>query len=328
MCVALPAHYIIFALLEIVTMPRLRLRLPLALALAAALALSPGLAIARVGGGASMGSRGGMTFSAPRSTNTAPSAAPMQRSFTAPTTTPGLGSPGYASPGYGGYGGGRGAFTSGLLGGLVGAGLGGMLFGRGMFGGIDGGGSIIGLLIQLALIFFIGRWLFRLVFARQALAGGGGMPGGARPALFGGTGARPAPPPINILPADYQAFEQLLKAMQAAWSSEDLNGLRAIATPEMAGYFAEQMAALRSRGLQNRVSDVRLDQGDLSQAWSEGNREYATVAMRFSMIDVTRDQQGQVVDGSPNERQVVTEVWTFLRSPGGRWILSAIQQAR
>ena len=76
------------------------------------------------------------------------------------------------------------------------------------------------------------------------------------------------------------------------------------------------------------VSDVRLEQGDLSEAWSERGREYATVAMRFSMTDVTRDGGGRVVDGSPNERVTATEIWTFLRAPGGRWILSAIQQAR
>ncbi len=307
-------------------MSRFRL-LPVAAILAVMIALAPGLALARVGGGASMGSRGGFTYSAPPATNTAPySAAPMQRSFT-PQSQPslGMGTPGM-TPGYGG----RSGFTSGLLGGLLGAGIGGMLFGRGMFGGIDGGGSIIGLLIQLALIFFIGRWLLRMVLARQPLfAGfGGGVAGGApRTGMFSGSAGR-TPPPITISPADYQAFEQLLKAMQAAWSAEDLTALRSLATPEMTSYFGEQLAELRSRGLHNSVSDVRLGRGDLSQAWSEGSREYATVAMQFSMLDVTRDRQERVVDGSPTERQSVTEVWTFVRSAGGRWILSAIQQAR
>jgi predicted lipid-binding transport protein (Tim44 family) len=251
----------------------------------------------------------------------------MQRSIT-PQSNPSFGAPSPSyNPGY--MGGGRGAFTSGLLGGLLGAGIGGMLFGHGMFGGIDGGGSIIGLLIQLALVFFIGRWLFRLVMARQPLMAGAGATGpmpGARPAMFGG--GRAAPPPIAISPADYQAFEQLLKGMQAAWSAQDLNALAAVATPEMTSYFGEQLAELRSRGLHNSVRDVRLEKGDLAQAWSEGSREYATVAMRFSMLDVTTDAQGRVVDGSPTERQLITEIWTFVRSPGGRWILSAIQQTR
>ena len=49
--------------------------------------------------------------------------------------------------------------------------------------------------------------------------------------------------------------------------------------------------------------------------------------MRFSMIDVTRDAAGQVVDGAPGEHVQAAELWTFLRPPGGVWILSAIQQA-
>ena len=72
--------------------------------------------------------------------------------------------------------------------------------------------------------------------------------------------------------------------------------------------------------MRNTVTDVRLVSGDLAQAWTEQGREYATVAMRFSMVDVTRDGAGRVVDGSPTERVLVTEVWTFVRARGGHWI--------
>jgi predicted lipid-binding transport protein (Tim44 family) len=49
--------------------------------------------------------------------------------------------------------------------------------------------------------------------------------------------------------------------------------------------------------------------------------------MRFSMIDVTRIiADGKIVAGSDRDRVEATEVWTFLRSRGGNWVLSAIQQ--
>jgi predicted lipid-binding transport protein (Tim44 family) len=96
----------------------------------------------------------------------------------------------------------------------------------------------------------------------------------------------------------------------------------------MLSYFSEQLSDQASRGVVNTVTDVRLQQGDLSQAWTEQGREYATVAMKFSMIDVTRDRAERVVDGSPTERQIATELWTFVRARGGQWILSAIQQTR
>ena len=61
-------------------------------------------------------------------------------------------------------------FMGGLFGGLLGAGLFGMLFGGGFFGGIGGFGSLFGLLLQFAVIFFVARWAFRRFGPRPAYA--------------------------------------------------------------------------------------------------------------------------------------------------------------
>jgi predicted lipid-binding transport protein (Tim44 family) len=308
---------------------RLRLLAPIvALVAALALALTPGLADARAGFGSSFGSRGSQTWSAPPATNTAPYTSSMQRSMT----------PGSSSYGSGAYGGHGGGFGSGLLGGLLGFGLAGLLLGHGFMGfGMFG---LFGLLIRIVIIVALVRWLLRMFRGPSPLyAGGGpamfapngGMGGGMGGAMGGGPmmgGGRRGVVPIAIAPADYQAFEQLLIAVQAAWSAHDLNHLSALLTPEMLRYLGEQLAEQTSRGVRNTVTDVRLLQGDLSEAWAEGGRNYATVAMRFQMVDATYDQAGRVVDGSPTEHVIATEVWTFVRVPGGRWILSAIQQAR
>jgi hypothetical protein len=47
-------------------------------------------------------------------------------------------------------------------------------------------------------------------------------------------------------------------------SREDIGALRMISTPEMASYFDDELEANRARGLVNRVSDVKLLQGDLA----------------------------------------------------------------
>jgi predicted lipid-binding transport protein (Tim44 family) len=300
---------------------------PLACLIVLSLALAPSLADARAGNGSSFGSRGSMTYSAPPRTNTAPySSQPMQRSMTPNAPSPGYGA--NPSPSFRGGG----SFMSGLMGGLIGAGIGGLLFGHGFLGGGMGFFGFLGLLLQLFLVVMIVRFLMRRflgarspataggpnIFARNAAPGSQQMGGG------GGGGGQP----ITIAPADYQQFEQLLKAIQAAWSAHDINALQAMTTPEMTGYFNEQLSEQASRGVRNEVTDVQLLQGDLAQAWAERGREYATVAMRFSMIDVTRDRSGRVVDGSPTEHITAVELWTFVRSRGGQWILSAIQQTR
>ena len=93
----------------------------------------------------------------------------------------------------------------------------------------------------------------------------------------------------------------------------------------MLSYFSEQLAANASRGLINRVTDVKLLRGDLAEAWREGTIDYATVAMKFALKDSMAERtSGQTVEGG--ERSEVTELWTFMRARGGNWLLSAIQQ--
>jgi predicted lipid-binding transport protein (Tim44 family) len=76
----------------------------------------------------------------------------------------------------------------------------------------------------------------------------------------------------------------------------------------------------------NKVSNVKLLQGDLAEAWREGSTDYATVALRFSLIDKTIERStGRMVEGSDTPEEV-TEIWTFVRRPGSDWELSAIQQ--
>ncbi|TAJ40088.1 MAG: Tim44 domain-containing protein [Reyranella sp.] len=310
---------------------------------APSLASSP--ADARAGAGGSSGSRGGKTGQAPAPTQTAPSAKPIERSAT-PAQKPATAAPASAAAQPGGFMA-RNPFLSGLMGGMLGAGLIGMMFGGGFAGGLGGAAGMLGLLVQLLLIGGLAYLAVRLwrarsgaqaqpahaysaatprmaepPMARQGLGAGPGA-GAGMAALAGTVSAQ-----LAITTEDYTAFETLLADVQAAYSKGDLAKLRGLATPEMLGYFSEELSADASRGVENKVEAVKLEQGDLSEAWSEAGIDYATVAMRFSMIDVTRSlADGRIVAGSDTVRTEATEIWTFLRSRGGEWILSAIQQS-
>lgn len=313
--------------------------------LAAGLVLLPALVEAKAGRGGSFGSRGTRTYQAAPPTQTAPSAAPVQRSVTppaqtqaAPTTAarPGAtaGAPAAAQP----AGFFNRPFMPALMGGLIGMGIGGLLFGGGLFGegglGAMGFGGLVGLLLQLALVFFIVRLAMNFFRNRQQPAVAGGpqqydrapvsdIPPtqAARTGAMLGAGVAPA---LQIGDADFEAFQQALSDIQAGWSTGDLEALRRHVTPEMLGYFSQELSLLASQGLSNHVEAVNLEQGDLAEAWSENGVDYATVAMRWSALDYTTDASGKVVEGSRSES---VETWTFLRAgPNGRWILSAIQQ--
>jgi predicted lipid-binding transport protein (Tim44 family) len=333
-------------------MTHFRFRPLLALcAIAATLLLTLGDADARAGRGFSFGSRGSQTFSAPPSTATSPSARPIERSMTQPgqagTNAARPASPGgsfFNRPGFLG-----GGFLGGMFAGFLGAGLLGMLFGHGLTGGLGGFASILGLILQVALVVIVARliWSWWQRRNQPAMAsgpgfgsynsgssvppnshasfgfGGGGFGGG------GGAQAETQRPSgtdeVGLTPDDFNTFERLLGEVEAAYSAEDLARLRKVGTPEVVSYLSEDLAENASKGVVNKISDVKLLQGDLAEAWREGDKDYATVALRYGLNDQTVDRNsGRVVDGGPTE---ATETWTFMRARGGHWLLSAIQQA-
>ena len=313
---------------------------------AGALLLVPLVAEARPGGGRSSGSRGSFTNSAPPSTNTTPGGAQtFQRSAPSSPASPSMAGPAAAGAAAQAA---RPSFARNMMmgigAGLLGAGLFGMLSGSGFFSGLASLAGMLGFLLQIGLIAGIIMLAIRFFRRRSEpqLAGAGApyarqghdapqsQPAMARMGGFGGGAAAAAvqPQPLELTGEDFNAFERLLGEVNTAYSNEDEAGLRQRTTPEMFGYFDEDLSDNAGRGVVDRVSDVKLLQGDLSQAWKEGNVDYATVAMRFSLINAVYDRKsGKVVDGNATQTQEVSEYWTFVRERGGAWKLSGIQQA-
>lgn len=284
--------------------------------------------------GGSIGSRGSKTFSTPPTTNTAPKAAqPVQKSTTQPgsptaanqATRPGAGAAQQASR----FGGLKGL----LLGGLFAAALVG-IFGAGAMA------SVLGFMLQMLLVGGIIYLLFRLFRggfgSKPAMATANATPAytGRNPADIlnrsGSAGGAGAADQLEIGPSDYDAFERLLGEVQTAYGRNDVDALSSRLTPEMLSYFAGELDDNAKQGRLNIVSDVKLEQGDLSEAWREQHLEYATVALRYSLKDaLIETASGRVIEGSRDERTELTEVWTFsrpVRGTASQWEVSAIQQ--
>lgn len=301
------------------------------------LVLNP--AEARKGG--SFGSRGSRTFQAPPPTFTAPTTSPIQRSMTPNTfgsAAPVQPSPVQSRPSF--WSGMGGGLVGGLLGGLVLNGIFGMIFGHG-FGGLGGGFSfifqllLIGGLAMLAWRFFsrstspsVSVANSGLPFGQQSYGTGGRAYSSAAGDGLGVPTGTANTDEIGTTSADLAAFERLVADVQAAFTREDHQGLRRLTTPEMVSYLSEELAANATRGLKNEVSDLQFLNGDVAEAWRENTRDYATVAMRWSAIDVMRNRQtGTVEEGDPKNPTETTELWTFTRELGQPWLLSAIQDA-
>ncbi|MBJ3777469.1 Tim44 domain-containing protein [Acuticoccus mangrovi] len=335
---------------------RLRALLALAVLATSFTLVTADFAEARRGG--SFGSRGYRTYSAPAPTRTSPStAAPINRSMTPRQTTGSPNAAGATTARQTRRGGLFGGLAGGLLGGLMLGGLVGMLMGHGL-GGMAG---FFGLLLQIGLVILVVSFVMRMFRGRREPAFAGGRmdaPHQSPYAGFGNGGTGPtrtaggtqspsglsghpgadvadidAEPltatgadEIGITADDLDAFEQLLAEIQAAYAREDFAGLRARCTPEIVSFFSEELSENAINGVRNDVTDVHLLQGDLAEAWREDDEEYATVAMRYSSVDVMRNRNtGEIVEGDPAPTETM-EVWTFVRPVGGAWKLSAVQE--
>src|SRR5690606_10307092 len=95
---------------------------------------------------------------------------------------------------------------------------------------------------------------------------------------------------VGITGDDLDGFQKLLDEVQGAFGREDYAGLRERTTPEIMSYLSEELSQNATQGQRNDVTDVTLLQGDLAEAWSEGDTDYATVAMRYESRDVMRDR--------------------------------------
>jgi len=291
---------------------------------------------ARVGSGRSVGSRGSKTFSAPPPTTTAPKTAqPIDKTITQPGVAARPGAAGATTGAASQISKSGGMWKGLLLGGFLGVGLA-ALFGTGALAGV------LGMLLQVVwiamlvgLVVMAFRWFMRGRTTQPAMATASSAARPTNPADMmqrtsagGLSGAAPA---VTIGEADFGTFERRLYEIQDAYSRADEKALGDRVTPEMLSNFMQDISDNRKRGVRNEVREPKLLQGDLSESWREGTVEYATVAMRFSILDSTIDiATGRVVSGSRTEPTEATEVWTFSRPANGRaddWELSAIQQA-
>lgn len=312
--------------------------------LCALVAFAPSLAEAAAGSRANQGSRGSRTYepgagqTIQRST-TQPQRPTSPITQSAPQSAPQPAAPAYQQRPAFGMGG---SIMTGIAAGLAGSFIGNMLFGGHSAAAAvasdpeaSSTASFLGGMLPFLVIAGIGLLVY-LMFRRRSeaqlspagfargpvdlsgLRGGPGQDAGYGAASTSG---------VAIGQTDHETFGRLLVDIQSAWGRNDVDALRPLLTDEMASYFAGQLAELKGRGLVNKVEDVTLLKGDITEAWSENGVDYATAYLRWAAKDYTVNATtGQVVEGDKTRVVETEEVWTFVRQTGGSWRLSAIQQ--
>ena len=294
---------------------------------------------ARVGGGGSSGSRGSRSYSAPAR----PSPSFPSRPAPPPTT---FQQPAPQRSGWmGGLMGGIGGL---LLGGLIGS----MLFGgigSGLFGGIGLMEIlIIGGLVYFALTYLRSRQQPALAGSHAGHAASHGadtaarQPGGSLSYSTGGVETPAAPSELDrgvghIRQMD-GAFDPVRFAdtasdfffkIQAGWMARDMGFVRDLLTPEMHATLQGQGDRLKAERRINRLENIAVRSGEVTEAWQEGGQDFVTVRFLANLLDYTVDEtSNQVIEGSRTEPVRFEEYWTFVRPVGPNpWRLTAIQQS-
>ncbi len=132
--------------------------------------------------------------------------------------------------------------------------------------------------------------------------------------------------PDEFLAGARVAFEMILDA----FASGDVKTLKGLLDP---GVFAGFEAAIRDREEHGHTVEdtlVGFKSTDIVEAYMEGRVANVTVKFVTEQVNVTRDADGQVAEGNPNEVITVTDFWTFARDTKARdpnWALVATHSA-
>ena len=110
------------------------------------------------------------------------------------------------------------------------------------------------------------------------------------------------------------AFEMILNAFAAA----DKATLKSMLSPEVYGNFVRAIDDRQKAGHTLEDTLVGIKSAEVVEAFLEGRVAHMTVKFVSEQITVTRDAEGQIVDGNPNTVTEVTDFWTFSRDTRSR----------
>jgi len=118
------------------------------------------------------------------------------------------------------------------------------------------------------------------------------------------------------------AFELILDA----YAKGDSQTLKPLLNAEVFANFSQAIRDREQAGETLEDTLVGIKSADIVEAYMDGRTANVTVKFVSEQINVTRDENGDVVDGNPNAVIDVTDFWTFARDTKSRdpnWTLVA-----
>ncbi|WP_353183401.1 Tim44/TimA family putative adaptor protein [Bosea sp. (in: a-proteobacteria)] len=134
----------------------------------------------------------------------------------------------------------------------------------------------------------------------------------------------PAFDPQAFLGGAKAAYETIV----TAFARGDRKALKTLLAKDVYDGFEQAITEREQRGEKAESNFVSIDKAELTGVEVKGKAAQVTIAFVSQLISVTRDAQGNVVDGSADQVSEVNDIWTFARQLGSRdpnWLLVATE---
>ncbi len=118
------------------------------------------------------------------------------------------------------------------------------------------------------------------------------------------------------------AYEMIVEAFAAG----DLKSIRPYLNESVYGAFRSAVSDRDAAGQTSDLKFVGIEHAAITDASVDGDMMSATVEFTSNQVRVTRDRDGEVVDGDPNRIDLVKDRWTFAHkrtSNDPNWMLVA-----
>ena len=138
--------------------------------------------------------------------------------------------------------------------------------------------------------------------------------------------ADPGFDPGHFLDGAKMAYETIVMA----FAEGDEATLEQLLGDDVFEGFQRAIRERETRGEKVQSSLVGIDKADIIEAEVKNRTAYVTVKFVSELISVTRDADGEVIEGDPKKVREVTDIWTFARdvaSKNPNWKLVATEAA-
>ncbi len=138
--------------------------------------------------------------------------------------------------------------------------------------------------------------------------------------------ADPGFDPGQFLDGAKGAYEMVVMA----FAEGDDDTLKQLLGDDVYDGFARAIRERDARGEKLESTLVGIDKADIIESEVKNRTAYVTIKFVSEMVSVTRDAEGDVVEGDPKKVREVTDIWTFARDIGSKnpnWKLVATEAA-